>query len=484
MINRIQKSLNAWQKNSLKFRLLVSALVMVVVMLPIIGITLTNAFEKQLSTAMKSELSAYSYSILAVAEVENKQLLMPEALLETQFNVSQSGLYALISSHISSNLTSHIKPKTKTLWASQSFLTLPLPKNLPRPDIGKFIFSELVLAQQPHLVYSFTANFRENNQNFTITLHIIKNQAQYIAVLSEFKQQLWSWLAVLMLAFIGVQVFWLLWTLKPLTALTQELAKVEQGKQNALTQEYPLELQQVTSQLNTLLQTEQNQRKRYRNALADLAHSLKNPLAILQTELKIEQKGEGNEKRLSQSSQQLRVINQMIEHQLKRAQSAGESAWHLGISVKDVVEKLTNTLVKIHRDKVLHFQIMIEDDAIFKGDEADLMEMLGNILDNACKAAKHTISVSAKYISAEKNSSKELNGQTLVITLSDDGNGIEASQRETILQRGLRADTYQQGHGIGLAIVRDLVASYHGELHIGDSKELGGAEFTLLFSYG
>lgn len=450
-------------KNSLKFRLILSALVMVLVMLPIIGITLTNAFEKQLNNAINNELSAYSYSILSVAEVENKQLQMPEALLETQFNVSQSGLYALINQ------------KSDTLWASQSLLTQPLPSHLPTPAIGQFVFSEFIFMDQPHVMYSFTANFMENEQNFIITLHIIKNKAEYLSVIQAFKQQLWLWLALLMVVFIGVQIFWLFWTLKPLTLLTKELAQVEQGKQNAVSANYPIELQQVTSQLNTLLQTEQNQRKRYRNSLADLAHSLKNPLAILQTEWdQASQKSDSDTmttERPNQVSQQLTVINQMIEHQLKRAQSAGESAWHLGVSVSPVVEKLVNTLRKIHHDKALDFQLLIASNAIFKGDEADLMEILGNVLDNACKAAQHTIVVKVEQTKKQ-----------LIMIISDDGQGIASSQRENILQRGLRADTYQQGHGIGLAIVRDLVESYHGCLHIENSTILGGAQFTLTFN--
>ncbi len=461
MMSSIRKTINTylpywqkmkWQKNSLKYRLLVSALIMVIVMLPIIGITLTNAFDKQLASAMKNELSAYSYSILAVAEVENQQLIMPDALLESQFNVSQSGLYAFISQ------------SSKSLWASQSTLIMSLPKKLPSPQIGDFVFSEADINNIPHLIYSFSVNFNENNQDFAITLHIIKSQAQYFRILNEFKYQLWAWLALLMLVFIIVQIIWLLWTLKPLTLLAQELTSVEQGKQNALTAFYPQELQQVTRQLNTLLQTEQNQRKRYRNALADLAHSLKNPLAVLQSDMQ-------NELTLSShSAQQLTVINQMIEHQLKRAQSAGESAWHLGIPIQDTVKKLTNSLVKIYHNKSLDFQLNIESNATFKGDKADFMEMLGNILDNACKAAQQTI-----IISATQTANK------LVITIEDDGLGIEASKREHILQRGLRADTYQQGHGIGLAIVRDLVESYQGELHITHSTSLSGAKFILTF---
>jgi two-component system sensor histidine kinase PhoQ len=447
-----------WQINSLKIRVLLSTLVMTIVLLPVVGLTLTKAFERQLSDALENELTAYSYSILTVAEVDNSQLLMPEYLLENQFNISSSGLYALINSLP--------KPKipVKTLWESQSLLALPLetlsPELIPLPKIGENVFSSITLEGRRHLLYSFSVSFSDNAQPFSITLHLLKDQKEFLLALKDFKQQLWSWLSLLMLVFIVIQVAWLLWTLKPLKVLAKELTAIEQGKKNALDANYPSELQQVTQQLNTLLSTEQSQRKRYRNALSDLAHSLKNPLAVMQSESNLSK----------ESLSQINLINNIIEHQLKRAQSAGESSWHLGVAVKPVLDKLIGGLKKIYQEKQLNFSLRLDDKALFKGDEADLMEILGNIIDNACKAAKSTVSVNVNVI----------NGQ-LIITVEDDGVGIKLSQQQVILSRGTRADTYQAGHGIGLAIVRDLVISYQGRLLISTSTTLGGAAFTLTF---
>jgi two-component system, OmpR family, sensor histidine kinase PhoQ len=448
-----------WQWNSLKVRLLLSTLIMTVVMLPIIGVTLTNAFEQQLSLSIKNELKAYSYSIFTVAEVEELQLLMPELLLENQFNISQSGLYALISPLFKSGMPGQ---QTAPLWQSSSLLTMALPNNLPSPSVGQTSFSKIDLAGKKHLLYSFSVSFSDNGQAFDITLHLIKDQQEFLVALNDFKQKLWTWLVVLMIVFIFVQIVWLSWTLKPLTVLTHELEKIEKGQKKNLDASYPFELQQVTKQLNILLSTEENQRKRYRNALADLAHSLKNPLAVLQSNTAIS----------DSSTEQLKIISQIIEHQLKRAQSSGESSWYLGVQVNQVVEKLIKTLAKIYQDKNLSFTIELDSNAIFKGDEADLMEMLGNILDNACKAAKYRVALSVIAV-----------GKKLTIEISDDGQGIEESQQKVILSRGGRADTYQAGHGIGLAIVNDLVTSYQGQFLIGNSRALSGAVFTLIFDF-
>jgi two-component system sensor histidine kinase PhoQ len=444
--------------NSLKVRLLLSTLAMTVVMLPIIGLTLSNAFERQLNVALKNELKAYSYSILTVAEVENNLLLMPDLLLENQFNINQSGLYALITKRSKETQIGAIK--NKILWQSQSLLTLSLTAVLPSPDVGQTLISKISLADSPHLLYSFSASFSDNGQDFEITLHLIKDQRALLNALNDFEKTLWAWLLALMVVFVFVQIFWLLWTLKPLTVLSQELEHIEKGQKKALDANYPLELQPVTQQLNALLALEENQRKRYRNALSDLAHSLKNPLAVIQSQQDIS----------ASAGEQLTLINNIIEHQLKRAQSAGQSSWHLGVKIKPVVDKLISTLAKIYHDKNLSFAVNVDASAIFKGDEADLMEILGNLLDNACKAAKQKIAISV--ISSAK---------ILTIEIADDGAGIEASQREIILSRGGRADTYQAGHGIGLAIVNDLVSSYQGQLTISNSTTLNGAVFTLVF---
>ena len=468
---------------SLKARLMLSALFMIVVMLPIIGITLSNAFTDQLTRALENELRAYGYSIFSVSEVENNQLIMPEQLLENQFNVIQSGLYAQITT-ISKQITTiskqikinestqkdqledaqlelfQLKHTANILWQSASLLGIYLTNKVPSPNIGSYSFTEMLIENEPHMVYSMSVSFGELENAFPVTLHIFKNQAEFLATTNGFQRQLWIWLVLLIIIFIIAQFIWLKWTLKPLDTLTLELEQVQQGKQNSLNNIYPDELKQVTTQLNTLLSTDRSQRKRYRNALSDLAHSLKAPLTVIQSQTNLPQ----------ETKEQISNMSYMVEHQLKRAQSAGESAWHLGVSIEPICTKLVNTLNKIYRDKRLDISINIQQKALFKGDEADLMEILGNLLDNACKAANKKIECDISF-----------NAHCLRITIADDGQGIKESQRKAILERGTRADTYSKGHGIGLAIVRDLVNSYNGELNIQQSSALGGALFVLTF---
>lgn len=446
--------------NSLKARLVVSALLLILVLLPLIGFTLNDAFKQQVKSAAKNELSAYLYSVLAVTEVDNNRLLMPELLVENQFNVIQSGLYALISTP---GKVSEI-PAKHLLWQSNSFLASQTPQNLPHPATGHSEFAEILLEGKPHIIYSFSASFEQRqNQQFPITIHIIKDQANFQLQIDMFTRQLWTWLLILMALLGGVQLAWLLWTLKPLAKFKQELSDVEQGRAMQLGADYPTELQAVARQLNTLLNTEQNQRKRYRNALSDLAHSLKTPLAVIQSQ-----------KDLSQGSfEQITVINKIIGHQLKRAQSAAGSSWHLGVKVVSVSDKLIRTLAKIYRAPKIEITASVDSEVIFKGDESDLTEIMGNLLDNACKAAQSKVLLSVTSCDTQLN-----------ITIEDDGKGISPKQQSQIFERGIRADSYSQGHGIGLAIVRDLIDSYNGKLSVSSSEKLGGAKFEISFSQG
>lgn len=407
----------------------------------------------KLKARPKNELSAYVYSILAVTEVENKQISIPELVLENRFNLIQSGLYAIATTEDASG-------KQTIVWHSQSFMGMMPPPHFTIPATGQSAFEQIELAEQPHLIYSFSVSFASQNQNVPVTIHIIKDEREFQQQIDQFNQQLWTWLLILMFVMLVFQLSWLVWTLRPLARFTQELHSVEQGKSMQLSSQYPTELQAVARQLNILLNTEQTQRKRYRNALADLAHSLKTPLAVIKSQADLSEA----------SSEQVSVISRIIGHQLKRAQTAAAASWHLGIRVDDVAAKLLRTLAKIYREPQINLSGEMADEAVFKGDEADLTEILGNVLDNACKAAKSTVKLTVTG-----------DAYQLLICIEDDGPGISEALQNQIFERGIRADSYHQGNGIGLAIVRDLVDSYNGRISVSRSETLGGAKFSISF---
>ncbi|NMP31218.1 GHKL domain-containing protein [Thalassotalea sp. M1531] len=444
-------------KNSLKFRLIFSAVAMLLVLLPAIGFTLNSAFEKHLIAAIENELTAQSYSILADTEYFDGQLVMPTELLDSQFNVIDSGLYALVERQ-----NTEVTNSKTMLWHSPSALNLSL---INRTDIfqpppqGERNFYQ-VQTNSDYFVSSLSVSYSDKGIEIPITLHIVKNQNTYLSSLNAFRQQLFVWLLLIAMAFVVIQWAWLKWTLKPLNQLSTELRLVEQGDKENVQGNFPDEVKPVIEQLNHLLKNEQAQRLRYRNAMADLAHSLKTPLATIKTSDKVN----------VEVNNEVDRISNIIEHQLKKAQTAGESAWRLSVDIEPIIEKLVSALTKIYRDKQIIVTKNIVRNCKFRGDEADLMEVLGNILDNAFKAAD-------KNISIQVTNNKKL----LEVQIGDDGKGIKEVDRKKILQRGVRADTYQQGHGIGLAIVRDIVDSYKGQLIIERDSQLNGAAFIIKF---
>ena len=469
--------------NSLKARLFLSTLIMTVVMLPIIGFTLTQAFEKQLMLAVQSELKAYSYSIFTVAEVENNQLLMPELLLETQFNVSQSGLYALITALPKGDKpATQIKQNDQLLWQSQSLLTLPLPKKLPFPQVGQTQFSSIILAGNPHLLYSYSVSFSDNGQSFAVTLHLIKNQQDFAMVLHDFKRQLWTWLFALMVVFICVQIIWLLWTLKPLNMLTHELAQIEKGDKKALNAVYPSELQPVTQQLNNLLVTEENQRTRYRNALADLAHSLKNPLAVVMGCADLmsridEVRGHPHlhecvDSIQHASKEMMNLVTSMLD--LVKMQSTltlNLQPVDLRDFVGDLVAKARIKATKRNIDLKFTTQ---EAPVPVRVDSHLMRRVMDNLISNAIKYSPDDSIIEVMTMQE---------GQKVVIHITDEGFGVDSEHLKHIFDPFFRAKKYDgdreiEGTGLGLSIVKELVDQHNGQINV--VSELGqGTTFSI-----
>ena len=177
---------------------MVSLLAMVIVILPAVAFIIMKSFEKHMVLSIENELSAYSYSILAVAEVEQAQLIMPEVLIENQFNVSDSGLYAFISQQKNNQAeksNSTRKDESVTLWRSKSLLTLTLPKKLPEQlamlTTGDKLFTSIELNGLSLFIYSYAISFTDGEHSFPMTVHVIKDKQAFSQLISDFKQQLW-----------------------------------------------------------------------------------------------------------------------------------------------------------------------------------------------------------------------------------------------------------------------------------------------------
>lgn len=269
-------------------------------------------------------------------------------------------------------------------------------------------------------------------------------------------------MAVLLLI---TQAVILRWGLSPLRKVGKELSLIESGEQLQIKEDYPQEIERLTDNINILLQQERDQKTRYRNALGDLAHSLKTPLAVLQSGLS----ANINSKQDDSMQEQIACMNSIVEYQLQRAATAGAASIGKSVDVKLVVERLLKSLYKVYQDKQVNVTIDIDENTLFKGDEGDLMEVLGNLLENAFKWADQQVKIKARRVDDK-----------LSIIVSDDGPGIPQNKIDDILQRGVRADQTTAGHGIGLSIVQNVVEAYHGSLKITESKSGNGAEVYIV----
>ncbi len=258
--------------------------------------------------------------------------------------------------------------------------------------------------------------------------------------------------------------------LAPLEQVRRELPRLARGEIAQLPVEAPDEVRPLVAELNRLLDLLNQRQRRARHALGNLAHALKTPLTAL-TQLTDQPPPTGDVRDWWWDlRQQLQHIRGLTERELKRARIAGGGNPGQRVLLAGEVADLVETLRRIHRDRALRFELRIPSDSAFAGDRDDLLELLGNLLDNACQWAASVVWLSAGA-----------DAERLWLRVEDDGPGCPPEQLELLRQRGTRIDESRAGHGLGLAIVGDIVAQYGGTLRLDRSGSLGGllAEATL-----
>jgi signal transduction histidine kinase len=255
--------------------------------------------------------------------------------------------------------------------------------------------------------------------------------------------------------------------LAPINQLRARLAAVRDGRHARVDGDYPTEVQPLVDDLNVLLDHRERAVTRAVTKAGDLAHGLKTPLAVLAQEAE-RAEAEGHHELALVMHQQIDRMRRQVEYHLAHARAAASGAT-LGArcSVAASAEGLTRTLLRLHAPRQLAIDVHVSADHSIRGQREDLDEMLGNLLDNACKWARTRVAIASSIEDGQ-----------VVITIDDDGPGIDPSLREAVLQRGVRADEAGPGSGFGLAIVRDLAELYSGSITLTTSP-LGGAQARL-----
>jgi two-component system sensor histidine kinase PhoQ len=455
---------------SIQNRLLFGFSILLAVFLGLTGIVLDRAFRDSVEAGAAEQLQLQLYVVLSAIDEENGEFFLLEDLREPRFSQLNSGLYSFVSSQASGEL-----------WRSNSALDLRLQDEgvlrLEVP-IGQSVFTSTRTTEGDELFLSSYGILWEDGVS-EYNFSVLETAAPYYSEIAEFRTSLWSWLGGVAVLLLILQVVFLRWGLAPLHRMARDLKSIESGASEELQGLYPLELKSVTDNLNLLIKSERKQQARYRTTLGDLAHSLKTPLAVI-TGVAAKLSGEKSSglpaatvQQIDTVEEQLERMNQIINYQLQRAvQANGGSPLARQVTVRTVIERILQALDKVYAGKSISHSEAIDQQAVFFGDERDLMEIMGNVLDNAYKYGHSRLRITVEVVRAGR--------EQLSIVVEDDGPGIAEDQRQYVLQRGARADTLAQGQGIGLAVVTDIVESYGGLIDVGDS-ELGGARIQIVF---
>jgi two-component system sensor histidine kinase PhoQ len=440
--------------HSLSRRLLVSVSVPLALFFGVMMLVLDTGFRALSERSMQELLDSQMISLIAAAEPQPSGGYAPaQNALDPRLATPRSGLYAQIRSQL------HEWQSPSTANASADFG--PLLANGQRSTIYATFGHDRVAIE------SRAIQFEDDPKGErTLTFGVAVSLSPYEGQLWRFRQELVGWFIGLMVALLATLAALMQWVLAPLRRMEREIHEVEDGRSDALGAGYPRELSGVAGNLNTLLIGERKRVARYRDTLGNLAHSLKTPLAVMRASLP-------RNAPAGPLGLEIDRMTGIIEHQLQRAAASGGALiGQAPVEVAQVAASLRGALLHVYADKDLSLELVVPAASQFIGDRGDLTEVLGNLLDNACKWCRSRVRLTAS--AAEGAGPRE----RLVLEIEDDGPGISQADRERVLQRGVRTDESVPGHGLGLAMVRDTVDLYGGRISI-DSSPLGGARVSL-----
>jgi signal transduction histidine kinase len=301
----------------------------------------------------------------------------------------------------------------------------------------------------------------------TFRLIAAANESLMSEPVARFSGALWLALGVLGTGLVVAALVQVFVGLAPLRTMRTALGKVLSGETQRLEGNFPVEIMPLIEEFNTVLAQNAEVVERARTQAGNLAHALKTPLSVLANAASSQDNQGSGLARLV--ADQVGIARRQVDYHLARAQAAATTRLPgAKTALLPVIEGLVRAMRRIHAERKIELTVRPFPESLsFRGEAQDLQEMLGNLLDNACKWATRNVELNVRSI-----------GATLTITIDDDGTGLAADQRETVILRGVRADEHVPGSGLGLAIVDDLARLYGGQVELVDSP-LGGLRSVL-----
>ena len=443
---------------SLNARLTLAASVVLAGFLGLTGLALDRAFAEAGLAAVRDRLQGQVYTLLTAADVDRRgRLVMPHALPEARLAAPDSGLYARI-----------VAPGGAVLWHSPSLLGIDIAFP-PAAGDGVAAFAPVRAGDGRELyALSFAVTWETGaGASLRLAFQVAESRAVLAGQAAQFRRTLWGWLGAAAIGLLLAQGLTLRFGLAPLRRVGAELDEVEAGRRRYLSDRYPREIARLSGRINAFIDSGRRRLERSRDALGALAHSLKTPLAVLASVLETDADGETVRRTLEEQGARMR---RTIDYQLQRAAASGPTPMAPAVALEPLARRIVEALAKVYADKGLSLEIDAAAGLAFNADEGDLTEILGNVLDNACKWARTRARVRIDTLDGS---------HTLRLRVEDDGPGIPADRLDAVLDRGVRADSATEGHGIGLAVVREIVVEvYGGRIEVG-SGALGGAAVEI-----
>jgi signal transduction histidine kinase len=446
---------------SLAFRLFASAAAWTLVVIPAAAILLVSLYRQAIERNFDARLNVYMTSLVASSTAEGGDSPQePTNLGAPIFTIPFSGWYWQIKP---------LKGSERPLYISDSLLDqqLDLPSRegvAPDDTLTRRSYAPGPDDQNLRIVEREIRPGGSDTAGYSYA--VAGNAAEIDSDLAEFTTMLILALAILGFGLVLATFFQVRFGLLPLRAIRHDLAAIRSGDAESLEGELPDEIRPLQTELNALIQSNRDVVDRARTHVGNLAHALKTPLSVISNEAR-SHGGLLSDKVVEQAE----IMRTQITHHLDRARVAARSGVIGDVTdVAPVLEALKRALDRIYGERGIKLEVHASPDLKFQGEKQDLEEMAGNLMDNACKWAKARVSVAADSGP----------GESLTVTVDDDGPGLTKAERERAVKRGQRLDESKPGSGLGLSIVADLAHLYKGRFELEPSPNGGlRARLTL-----
>ena len=443
--------------NSISVRLLLVAALLMTAYIGVTTLAISHAVDQRARQALEERMQGQIYALLGVTEIDdNGNIDIHEADLPNGLmRQPASGTYAEVRD------TAELQ-----VWHSPS-LTTTIP-NSTDGAIGEWMFSKENDATLGSIfINRFAVEWLLPNGRTTAYQFVLADSSEeFDRQRLSFNRNLWFAMLLMGILLLLSIALALAWGLTPLRRIARQLNEIESGKRETLPVDVPDELHPLTSRMNMLIASERGRQKRYRQTLDDLAHSLKTPLSVLRNA------DTANTSAAQEQIRQADRMEQIVSYHIKRADAGTQRLLTAPTALAGPADRIINSLEKVYHQRSVQFHNNIDDQVSVRVQEGDLMEIYGNLLENACKYGAQTITLENSHTVG-----------MVILTIDDDGPGFPNGSQDKLLKRGERADTRIEGQGIGLSITRELIEGYGGSLAVSNNSD-GGAKITVTLPAG